>query len=61
MTEDEEWQAIQSHQTQAKLIAARKKATEAAHRLAYEHKDAMAHFTILQAFTLGYLEALKDE
>lgn len=61
MTEDEEWEAVQSYHAKARLIKARSKAVEAAHRLADEYKDSMAYFTTVKAFELGYMEALKDD
>ena len=61
MTEDEEWDAVEQQDRWAKLLKARIKAVEAAGRLCEEHKDAIAYFTIRQAFEIGYMEAIKDE
>ena len=61
MTEDEEWDAVAQQNYHAKLLRARVKAVDAAGRLCQEHKDAMAYFTIRQAFEIGYMEAIKDE
>jgi ABC-type transport system involved in Fe-S cluster assembly fused permease/ATPase subunit len=61
MTEDDEWDAAERWQKQAKMIAARRKAVDAAYKLAQEYKDSLAHFSILKAFELGYMEAHRDE
>ena len=61
MTEDEEWDAAERWQKQARMIEARRKAVDAAYRLAEEYRESIAHFSILKAFELGYMEAHKDE
>lgn len=61
MTEDEEWDAIEQQDRWAKLLKARIRAVDAAGRLCEEHKDAIAYFTIRQAFEIGYMEAIKNE
>ena len=61
MTEDEEWNAIEQQDRWARLLKGRVKAIEAAGRLVEEHKDAIAYFTIRQAFEIGYMEAIKNE
>lgn len=45
----------------ARLVELRRDAVSASYKFAEEYKDAIAHFTIIKAFELGYIQAIRDK
>ena len=45
----------------ARLVELRRDAVSASYKFAEEYKDAIAHFTIIKVFELGYIQAIRDK